>query len=200
MTLNTLCGVLTIKLSPPLTLLVPSVIGMLASVPRCFWGMSSSLRQPAARLLFAKSLTTNSSKGIFVPTKAWPALTKAGHACKKCSALDKNHFCNQHFQHGIKELVDKKSMGTFIPNKCWPAQTKKNEDCKQCAKFTPGYFCHHHRAVPPASALLIQPPPIRRALSLPLSLKVQRTPRFYEIAALTTLATEFVVKTVSCSQ
>lgn len=49
----------------------------------------------SAYFLFPKSFATTSttSKGIFVPTKAWPALTQAGHGlpCKKCTALEKNH-------------------------------------------------------------------------------------------------------------
>lgn len=151
-------------------------------------------------------VTTKGNKGIFVPSKAWPAITQAGHECKKCIILEKNHFCLQHGHLGIKELVDKKSRGYFIPHKCWPAQTIKNEDCKQCAKFTPGYFCHHHTATPlfPHSLELTMvtppshPPLINR---YPFSfMSSNRSPRFYEIAAFTTLATEFVTKTVSCSQ
>mmetsp|Transcript_14031 Transcript_14031/g.23247 ORF Transcript_14031/g.23247 Transcript_14031/m.23247 type:complete len:168 (+) Transcript_14031:91-594(+) len=149
----------------------------------------------------SRSFATN--KGIFVPSKAWPAVTKAGHSCKKCTSLDKNHFCIQHGHLGIKELVDKKSRGYFIPNKCWPAKTKKNEECKQCAKFTPGYFCHHHTAAPLAS-LTVSPlltPSTRSPLLDSFSvMSPRRSPRFYEIAAFTTLATEFVAKTVSCSQ
>ena len=136
----------------------------------------------------------STKKGIFVPSKAWPAVTKTGSNCKKCSSLEKNYFCFQHGHLGVKELIDKKSMGRYIPNKSWPAKTKKNEDCKQCLKFTPGFFCHHHKDVPSIV--------INDKVSFPSHpplLSTFRTPRAYEIAAISTVASELLSKAASQS-
>lgn len=152
-----------------------------------------SLLSRSSQDFCVKCFSTN--KGIFVPSKAWPAVTKAGHPCKICASQDKNHFCLQHGHLGIKELVDIKSRGYFVPNKCWPAKTAKNEDCKQCAKFTTGYFCHHHKT-PPIVAKRPSPPPLLRSMSLSSLAIMHRSPRFYEIAAISVVATDFASKTI----